>query len=388
MPLKRHDLMHQASRRARRILVELHHLARLLGEGRCERLTSSFPINIQVNLVPVRGGPSNADVMNLIESLKERLQSISINRGRFRSGRIHCFQCDSEECSHELPKTRSETFIGYSPTGKPVFGEFTNLLVERRDPRIDSLFRDPPEPVTLLMGPDELKGELLPGFGRENRSFDVMGQVVVGLFHLEPLIEAADRLAFTVQVVHSRDSSSQLNLNLLGLSEDEVAYLATAKTSHLPAEWLRRAIMNLRCQLDALASNVRTAEQHGQHFDLSSEVMHLLQRFSADFERALRRDRRRTAHGRHRHLQGVRPTACAMRDVREMGVEHFMHDTERDTVVVLGPHGRTHIFTTDGRHVTSLVLGKGELDRKFQRSRWKPMQPDAVSSFRALLRKQ
>jgi hypothetical protein len=112
----------------------------------------------------------------------------------------------------------------------------------------------------------------------------------------------------------------------------------------------------------------------------------LLGRLRSDLERVFRSDPRRTVHARERHLGGERPTAHALRDALDVGPDRFLRDSERDTLVVLGPRGRTHVFSArDGRHVTSLVLGPGELDRKFGRARWRPATRPEVDAFRARL---
>ena len=47
-----------------------------------------------------------------------------------------------------------------------------------------------------------------------------------------------------------------------------------------------------------------------------------------------------------------------------------------------------HIFTPAGRHVTSLHLDPGELQRKSGRARWQPLPPDRARAFRQAIREQ
>jgi len=49
---------------------------------------------------------------------------------------------------------------------------------------------------------------------------------------------------------------------------------------------------------------------------------------------------------------------------------------------VLGPRGRAHVFSPDGRHVTSLSLGPAEAERKGGRSRWRPLTGPEAAAFR------
>jgi hypothetical protein len=381
--------------RARRVLVELHRLGRALassmGASADERIGADpLVLPVPVRLDPVAGGPDAAEVGRLVRDLSGRVDEALRGRRAFRTGRVHCFQCDVEDCGHDRPTSPADTFLGYSPTGKPVWGDFANLLLERRDPRVDLLYAAPPEVVAIVMDAAELTGELLPGFGRGDRAFDVLGQVVAGLVPVDLSTgrSPASRAAMTLQVVQTRGGgeSRRLRLNLLGLTGDEIAHHASIRSVRGPAEWLRRAVADTRARLEAIGRAVHAAERRGQRPDVEAEVAPMLRRLATDLERVFRHDARRTAHGRERHLEGERPTATAMRDARETAEDRFLHDAERDTLVVLGPRGRAHVFTRDGRHVTSMVLGPGEVDRKFVRSRWRPMSREAVAAFRETLR--
>ena len=77
-----------------------------------------------------------------------------------------------------------------------------------------------------------------------------------------------------------------------------------------------------------------------------------------------------------------------MNDALSANDERLLRDAERSTIVVLGKRGRGHIFSDAGRHVTSLRLRPGEVERKLDRGRWVRLSPDEASSFRERLRER
>lgn len=379
--------------RARRVLQELHGLVRAAAEARGFSGGEMLPVDFLVLPVGLRvDGPfDDADVRRLAAEVGRRVDEAVRSLSVFRPGRVYCFQCDRPDCGHDRPPGPDSTFVGYTPTGKPEWVGFANLLIERGDPRVERLYVEPPEVVSVVHAASELRRDLLPSFGRESRVYEVLGQVVAGLVpsDLVPRRQMPPgRVALTFQVVQVRAAgeSRRLRLNLLGLTPDEITERAASAGARGPAEWLRRSVVDARRRLDALGRRVHALERRGDRVDIEKEVGPLLARLSADIERVFRPETRRTLHAQERHRDGDRPTATALRDADEAAPERFLRDAERDTLVVLGPRGRTHIFTLDGRHVTSMQLGPGELDRKFGRARWRSLNRDEVLGFKGRLK--
>lgn len=151
------------------------------------------------------------------------------------------------------------------------------------------------------------------------------------------------------------------------------------------AEWVRRAMLDTRQRLDGIGRRLHVAKRRGAPFDLEHEVGTLLAGLRSDLDRVFRPEMRRNVHAQERHREGERPNAFALRDVNEAAAGRFLVDADRDTVIVIGPRGRTHVFSQDGRHVTSMVLAPGELDRKAGKVRWRIMSRSDVDRFRARL---
>jgi hypothetical protein len=76
----------------------------------------------------------------------------------------------------------------------------------------------------------------------------------------------------------------------------------------------------------------------------------------------------RTEHGRERHQQDDRPTAEAFQD--QARPREVYHDVDSDYVIYVGAHGRTHVFTPDGRHHTSFRTTRRNRQQRVQSGRW------------------
>lgn len=105
--------------------------------------------------------------------------------------------------------------------------------------------------------------------------------------------------------------------------------------------------------------------------------------------RRLEKDRRaaerKTHHARERHAQGDRPTDMALADLARAGDEAVLVDRRQDTLVVLGERGRTHVFSAEGKHVTSIRYPPEAIERRRQRDLWRPAAPEEVAALREKL---
>ena len=81
--------------------------------------------------------------------------------------------------------------------------------------------------------------------------------------------------------------------------------------------------------------------------------------------------RARTKHAKKRHAEGNRPTGEAMKDARRVGSQSLLFDERRQTWVVIGRRGRAQLFAPAGKHVTSIRLETGEVQRKKGSGRWR-----------------
>lgn len=379
--------------RARRVLRELRELCRDIAEEHGVSRSEPFPVSdlvIPVSLdlsgLPtdsVDAGAASRLRKELADRVVEGLKALTA----FRQGRVYCFQCDSPDCPHSAPATRDETFCGYSATGKPSWQTFLNFCIQRKDPRMDRLYGKRPGVVSVVQVASELKGELLPAFGKGSLAFNVLGQVVVGLVPMNLCIPGGgdERVALTVQLVETRSSTEKrrLRLNMLGMSPDEIAGADEEGGVGNRAGRLRYAVRTARQRLNSVGRQLARGERRGHEMDLEQRVAPILSKLRSDLDKILRLERYKTTHALARQAQPERPTGAAMSDVLAVSDDRLLLDGRRDTVVVLGRRQRAHIFSMDGRHITSLQLEEGELERKVGQKRWKPLPPEQQHQFRA-----
>lgn len=373
-------------------MAALHRLARALVAER--GLEGSPPVEqLALHLeLDLRRGDPRAEAASLVAALARRVDDALVAAGSWRQGHVYCFQCDAPGCRHARPPRASAAFAGYSATGKPVWQGFAELCIDRGDERTARIFGDRPEVIALVQPGDALHVDVLPTFAGTGRPLAVLGQVVAGLLPASYASElgrdphgapsAPERVAMTVQVVDLPGArrGGRLRLNLIGTSWDAIAKAHADEGHKSSAQGLRSALAAARHRLQAQSRHL--AKRGG---DLHAVVEPVLADLQRDIERVFRGHRWRTRHAEHRHRSGERPTIAAVSEARSAPTQRLLFDTERKTLVVLGRKGRAHVFSPDGRHVTSLQLGAGELERKTDRGRWRSVPEVDAARFRAAL---
>ena len=378
--------------RAERVYRELYEIARTIAEEYGLARGEPFPVPaIQLPVLVALDTRPDAQTQRerateLVEAYRDRILEGLTAHKAFRMGRVYCFQCDAPDCVHAVPGDPVETFVGYTPTGKPSWEGFANVLLRRGYERVDRLYGDHPEVVALVQMAPELTGELLPGFGSGSLAYNVQGQVVLGLIpeklRLEP--GAGDRVALTVQVVESRTGSdrSRLRLNVLGLTVDQIAEAADRGPARSVAARLAESLRIARQRLHSMGRQIELREKRGSDTEVDKQISPLLHQLRGDLERIFKVRQERTRHAREHHEEGNRPIGQALTDARRASDDRFLLDERNKTVVVLGPKSRAHIFSAVGKHVTSMQLDPGELERKVGKQRWRPMALEDVVGFR------
>ena len=260
------------------------------------------------------------------------------------------------------------------------------MCLEASDQRVHKLYEDKPEPIARNLFARDLRSGLLPSFGAETRFLGLLGQVMVGWVSSTPgrPVDPMNRTALTVQILETRsgESTRRLRLNLVGLSWDSIVEAAVSGPTNGPAENLRKLLAQARDSLKKverrLASDPETP--------LDDMVESMLLRLTKDIEQALTVPAHRTQHATERHRDDRRPIRTAVRDADTTSNDKLLWDTRHKTIVVLGPKGRTHVFTEEAKHVTSIRLGRGELERKSQSNRWISLDQKVTDKFRRNLK--
>jgi hypothetical protein len=114
---------------------------------------------------------------------------------------------------------------------------------------------------------------------------------------------------------------------------------------------------------------------------LAGRLAGLLHHLAERLERPHRARQRRTAHGERRHHAGHRPTPTALADLRAAPAERVLYDPRHDTFVVLGPRGRTHVFGSAGKLVTSVRYPAATIDRRQKLGHWRPLGAQGAAAL-------
>ena len=346
----------------------------------------AFPLQLSVVVEPgspwrIRAEPG------LEEQVRAAVREMATRADAFRRGRVYCYRCESAECSHSIAPRPTSVFGGYTPTGLPRWPELTQLLLDLRHPRVDQLFEPSGrELVAIFMGAEELKLQQLGVFGRYSKDYDVLGQVVFGFLRIplpDRVAQESERIALTIQAVESRgpDGMPRLELNVLGQRGDGSPATDSLTDPH------QVRILNL----------IRDARRRIQHIvssgtsragrrppslpgDALARTERVLRETARGLERLGRQTARRTMHAEARR-EFNRPTSKAWEDAADARKGQILWDEQRKTVIVLGPRHRVHVFSPDGRHITSLLLNGEAIEGRVRRRRWRPMEGDGLERF-------
>lgn len=375
--------------RAARVHRDLQALARELADRLDVPLGGSDPVReidlhlrLSLDGAPARDGVAAA---HILDAVADRLRDLQDTGDTVVTGRVHCFQCRRDDCVHASPPDPRSVFLAYTATGKPAWCEFTEACLAWGEPRVDLLYEEPPTVIAVQRSGHDLSGELIAGFGRDERSYRLLGQVACGYLPFTGP-QGRDRGALTLQVVGARRGRGpvRLHLNAVGLH----AGLEAGRGR--PAWWDQRAltdcIRDAREQLQALSLRLRGLDG-GVRREIEGGVDAALGRLRGALERRYRPQQHRTLHARERRSEGDRPTHAAVADAERAADERLLYEPDRDTVIVLGPKGRVHVFAGDGRHVTSLHHQRDAIERRLDRKQWVPCEAARMARFRASIAK-
>jgi len=368
-----------------RLVREL--LARKPGGHLVATTLQTIDLRFPLTLAGEDGDPElqGRDLTRMLNALlDDEIQRVSA----FRPGHSWCHRCEAVVCEHSQPPSCRHVFVDYAQTGTPRWVELGQHCLDLKLSEVDRLYDDPPAFVTLVRSERDLHGGLLNAFRQD--SYRLLGQVIAGFYSVRSRAEEGRGvLALTIQVAafRSRLGAVRLGLNVLGLapSGDDLGSLWD-RQNDLP--W-HRAVLWAQSALETLGSRVTGNAAPGSGSSLTPAVERRVEGILNGLARRLERDRRararRTPHAEQRHSSGQRPTRKAIDDARDADLETTMIDERSGTVVVLGERGRTHFFTLDGQHVSSVRYSKEAITRKVRIDRWRPIQSDELADFRGKL---
>lgn len=359
--------------------LERHPLGHLVA-GRGDRLDVSLAVP-----TALREGTLERAGQAAEESVQDAIQSLVAHNARFQPGRVFCLRCQSALCEHSAPTSNRQVFTGYGGTGAPRFRDMGQWLLERRDPRVDLLYRDPPQLVATVSSGAEMTGELLPAFLQQESGYRLHGQVAVGWYPApDPNGLGRQPLGVSFQVISSRARGGRrrFGLNVIGTGPggEPLEHLYD-RTGEIPwsgsVRWAQTVLGSIEHQLERAPRTPPKA--------VDQRIEGLVNALARRLEKGWRGEERRTQHAKVRHREGDRPTRMALADFARATPEDLLFDTRRDTLVVVGDRGRAHVFNREGKLVTSIRYNPAVIEKRRQNGIWRPAAKEEVEGVRMRL---
>jgi hypothetical protein len=358
-----------------RARIDLHPLGHLLA-GRGE------PLDLQLAVpTSLREGRLEQMSRDAEEALQTALQELIQHTAVFQPGRVFCFRCHSAECEHAVPSDGRQVFTGYRGTGAPRFQDFGQWLLQRRDPRVDLLYREPPQLVAVVSSGAELTADLLPEFRKSG--YRLHGQVAVGWFLAPDAAVPGHRrpIAVTFQVISSRGRRFGLNVIGTGPHGEPLDHLWD-RLGEIPwgdaVRWAQTVLGGIEHQL----ARAPRGDPKQAHQAIEPRIEGLLNALARRLEKGFRGKERRTQHAQQRHREGDRPTRMALADLARATPENLLVDTRRETLVVVGDRGRAHVFNQAGKLVTSVRYSPAVIEKRRQNGLWRQAAAEEVRVLR------
>jgi hypothetical protein len=309
----------------------------------------AMPRYLELNLrVPLDGGNDVRHAAGTaVEQISKRVREVREHEKALRPGAVFSYFAGSSHAEGCRPTEARQVFDGYSSTGKPQFADFVTMAIDRKDPQIDRMLAGEEIILTHVSMGRVLRTQQLAEFGGNSPVFKILGQVDAGLFRV---LGAAGRCAFSFQLLRGTTLEGRVRLRLHAVGAVDPMDLADPAIMQILSRFQR--------QLDVEAMRLEGQQQRTRNAG------------------------RRTQHGLERAEEGQRPTSRAYPDAGEASDDAILWDLDQNTVVVLGGKGRVHVFTPQGKHVTSVMMQGHAIDRRRHMGRWRLAEPEERGEFR------
>jgi hypothetical protein len=337
----------------------------------------AMPRYLDLNLrVPLDGGNDVRHAAGTaVEQILQRVREVREHERALRPGAVYSYFEGSSHAEGCRPTEPRHIFDGYNSTGRPVFTDFVTMAIERKHPQIDRLLAGEDIVLTRVTMGRVLRTQQLAEFGGNSPVFKILGQVDAGLFRV---LGAAGKCAFSFQLLRGTSLEGRVRLRLHAVGAVDPMDLADPSLLQILSRFQR--------QLDVEAMRLQGQSTQGE-VDEEAFVLPLLNDLAQRLQNRTRNAGRRTQHGLERSDAGDRPTSRAYPDAGEASDDAILWDLDQNTVVVLGGKGRVHVFTQQGKHVTSVVMQGAAIDRRRHMGRWRLAEPEERGEFRIQIKR-
>jgi hypothetical protein len=332
----------------------------------------AMPRYLELNLrVPLDGGNDIRHAAGTaVEQIAKRVREVREHEKALRPGAVYSYFAGSSHAEGCRPTEPRHVFDGYGSTGKPIFTDFVTMAIERKDPNIERLLAGEEIVLTRVTMGRVLRTQQLAEFGNNSPVFKILGQVDAGLFRV---LSSAGRCAFSFQLLRGTTLEGRVRLRLHPVGAVEPMELADPAIVQIMSRFQRH--------LDLEALRLQGMLQNGE-VDEEAFVLPMLQEFAQRLQSRTRNTGRRTQHAVERSEEGQRPTSRAYPDAGEASDDAILWDLDQSTIVVLGGKGRVHVFTQQGKHVTSVMMQGHAIERRRHQGRWRLAEPEERGEFR------
>ncbi len=344
-------------------------------------------IDLRVSVPVAERAAEHLAARQLEARVEAARRDLRVKEQAFTPGRVYCLRCGEAACAHSFPPTSRTVFAGYTPTGLPRWTDWAELLLERRDPDVQRVHARPPGLVVREVAADDLTERVLDIYARDEAGVRLWGQVDAGWF-LVPKRLGGGRLAVSLQVISVRGEEREwrFGLNVLGTLDGGQSLEALLEHWHvLPwaetAAWGRGVLRNVES-----AANAGREESESVTGEVwQRRARGLSSALARRLEKTGRTALRRTEHAKQRSRE-ARPVGKALADLAEARRDQVLYDVERQTFVVLGERGRAHVFSPEGRLVTSIRYTPASIERRVARGHWRRAKGREITSLREACR--
>ena len=338
------------------------------------------------------GFDAAAHASELRKALKLQVDALVSHHKAFRPGHVLSLRTGKAEGKDTRPPDSRFVFGGYSPSGHPRFLDFAQWLLQLEHPDQHLLYRKPPGLITVVTPGEHLTSELLPVYRQAPVDQRIHGQVTAGWYSIRRSDGTPATLAVTFQVVSTGqtepkpDQKRRFGLNLLvagpdGEEADEVYATLDPVPWASAVAWARQALASVETSQVRKRSKKGSAESP-RGADLEKRIQGILGGLARRLGQKHRGRKRRTSHAEARHQSGRRPTRMAMKDLDRAQDHDIFVDSRKDTLIVLGEKGRTHVFNRAGKLVTSIRYQADAIEKKQKSEIWCPAGPGDIRSLR------
>ncbi len=333
---------------------------------------------------------------------------------QLRDGTVFCF--DSQQAI-ACPDSQM-IFRRYHALGRPIWESFLSVCQEFGLDSRGLFDQRRPKAIAVVLDDDLINENLVEAFSKY-MPYRILGQISVGFINeqFQTVVHEAmpsktsatdisqgslvrelkSCLVFSIQIIKISPDHHPIKfkVNLLGITFEELLNHLSSAHDRSKHESVRKLVQKTQRDLVKLAQRLDTLAHHKPNptdlalsdpntfnATLKDEVLKFLLSLKNDLLHIIEPQTYRTLHALERHEEISRPTPLAVQDAIHAGIDRLFFDQQQNSIVVIGPKRRAHIFNMQGKHITSFRLDPHELSNKQKQNRWMILEGSQIEDFK------